>query len=96
MSEKVYISGPITGMKYLNKREFDFMESFLELYGFTPVNPFNIPCENKTWQGYMRADVAELVKCDRIYMLRGWWHSKGAIVELLIAKVLGMKIMFQG
>ena len=89
---KVYISGPITGMKDGNKPEFDRVA---KLFGTYAVNPFDIPCEDKTWRGYMRADIAELVKCDYIAMLRGWWHSKGAWVELLISKLLGIKILWR-
>jgi hypothetical protein len=63
--------------------------------GIHPINPFNIPCKNKTWAGYMKADIAELVACDYIYMLNGWWHSKGAIVEWILAKVLHIGVIYE-
>lgn len=43
----------------------------------------------------MRALIPLLCPCDRIYMLRGWWHSRGAWVELIIAKVLGIKVLWE-
>lgn len=42
-----------------------------------------------------RQDIKELIFCNSIYMLRGWWRSKGARLERHIAKVLGMKIIYQ-
>lgn len=92
----VYISGPITGMKNLNRDSFEKAEELLKgTPGVYPVNPSNIDSKDKSWKGYMKADITELIKCDYIAMLPGWWHSKGAIVELLIAKILGIKILWR-
>jgi len=91
---KVYISGPITGIKDLNRPAFDKAYKMLTQPGIKPISPFNIQCNNKTWTGYMKADIAELVTCDYIYMLHGWWHSKGASVEWLLAKVLKLSIIY--
>jgi hypothetical protein len=92
---KIYISGPITGMKNLNSESFSKAEKLLTMPGTHPVNPLNIPSENKSWQGHMKADIAELINCDYIAMLPGWWHSKGSVVEILIAKILGIKILLR-
>jgi hypothetical protein len=43
----------------------------------------------------MRNDIKHLINCDDIYMLRGWWRSKGARLERHIAKVLGLGIVYQ-
>ena len=40
----------------------------------------------------MRVAIPELCKCDAIYMLEGWRHSKGARLEHTIARELGMEI----
>ena len=69
--DKEYISGPITGMRDLNRVAFSVAEAVIARRGFIPVNPHSVPCADHTWSGYMRADIAELVKCRRIYMLLG-------------------------
>lgn len=43
----------------------------------------------------MKEDICRLTLCDSIFMLKGWWRSKGARLERHIAKVLGMKIIYQ-
>ena len=48
-----------------------------------------------TYTDYIKQDIEILILCDEIYMLRGWWRSKGARLEHHIAKVLGLKIIYQ-
>lgn len=96
MSEKiVYISGAITGTKDYMER-FGAAEKTLKYWGYKPINPAKtnskLP-EDTTWAGYMRASIRLLMKADAIYMIRGWRKSKGAALEHLIAKALGMEII---
>ena len=62
--------------------------------GFAPVNPFEngVPDEAH-WRVHMRADIALLVQCDLIYMLRGWELSKGAKLEHDVATSCGIKVL---
>lgn len=100
----IYISGRITGNKNwqsdFQKAEDYLKKNFGNAVGF--INPLNLDKEtqeiygeNPTYQQYMIHDIHELIFCDSIYMLRGWWQSKGARLERHIAKVLGMKIIYQ-
>jgi hypothetical protein len=43
----------------------------------------------------MRADIALLLGCDYIYMLRGWELSKGAKLELDVASSCGIEVLFE-
>lgn len=43
----------------------------------------------------MRKDIALLLDCDCIYMLRGWELSKGAKLELDVASSCGIKVLFE-
>ncbi len=45
------------------------------------------------WRVHMRADIALLVQCDMIYMLRGWELSKGAKLEHDVATSCGIKAL---
>ena len=42
------------------------------------------------YSDYMRADIAELMKCDAIYMLEGSEDSAGACCEYDIARCLNL------
>ncbi len=41
---------------------------------------------------FMRADLRALLDCAAIYMLPGWWESRGATAEHAVAVACGMRI----
>ena len=97
----IYISGRITGNKKW-KEEFNAAERYLLLTTHEAiVNPENVGksicafIKNPKWEDYMEHCIGHLLSCDKIYMLRGWWKSKGARLERKIAKTLGMKVIYQ-
>lgn len=85
---KVYISGPMTGIPHYNRGAFLFAEFILRAEGYEVVNPWRLG-EVEGWGhfDYMRRDLAALADCDGIYMLPGWWRSRGAKVEWFVARV---------
>lgn len=97
----IYISGRITGNKNFEQDFQKAEEELLEKGYKVIINPLNLDeqvkkeVKNPTYTDYMRQDIEFLILCDEIYMLRGWWRSKGARLERHIAKVLGMKIIYQ-
>ena len=101
---RVYISGPITGTKDYEER-FKDAESFLKEQGHDAVNPVELGKlmregfaeENKVplYEDYLRGDIAMLLLCETIYMLKGWEKSVGACLEHRIATDLKMKIMVE-
>ena len=99
---KIYISGAISGLQIEEaKARFEDAAHYLyrELYYscYNIVNPFDIKpfLGLKNWWCYMINDVRELLKCDRIYMLRGWQNSRGACIEHLIAVWRKMEIIYE-
>ena len=97
MNKKVYISGAIAHYDLEERKAaFGNAERFLALKGYNPVNPFKngLPDEAH-WREHMRADIALLLGCDYIYMLRGWELSKGAKLELDVASSCGIKVLFE-
>lgn len=93
---KVYISGRITGNPHY-MQDFERAEQFLSCALVEVVNPCKVSPfdENKTWRDYMRDDLKALVDCSGVYMLRGWWRSKGARLERHVAKKLGLEVVYE-
>jgi len=88
---KVYIAGPMTGLKENNYPAFNAAARVLRRLGFVVLNPAeNPPPRCGTWEGWMRMSIRQVSDCDYIHLLPGWWRSRGARVEALIAWVLGI------
>ena len=88
-----YISGPMTGLPELNFPAFHLKAKELRAEGRAVVNPAEIDeAPGRPWHEYMRKDIRLLMDCDTIHMLPGWENSKGARLELHIARELGMKV----
>ena len=93
---KWYIAGPMTGMPGLNFENFNRVATELRNQYFEVANPAEInPDLDADWTECMRADIKQLVDCDAIYMLDGWETSRGASIEYIIAKALGMQIFLE-
>ena len=92
---KVYISGKITGnANYVE--QFAKAEEWLATKGHSVINPttthFNMHYKPID---YLMHCLLDLYKCDAIFMLDNWQKSKGAIIELLIAKYGKIKIIYE-
>ena len=92
---KIYISGPMTGKKNMNREEFALYEQYFnECTDYVPVNPHKIEITSETvitYDTYMRHDICALMECDAIFMLKGWVFSNGARIERIVAWLLGIK-----
>jgi hypothetical protein len=96
LPEPVFISGPMTGLPDKNIKAFREMEDVLRMTGHIMVeNPAinETPRVEMPWSYYMRAGIAQLMRCQSIVMLPGWKASQGAVIERQIAKWLGMTIV---
>ena len=91
---RTYLAGPMTGLPDLNFPLFHAEARRLRASGHDVVNPAEINVDpTKGWQDCMRADIAELVKCEAIAMLPGWQQSRGATLEHHIAMQLGLRVI---
>lgn len=90
MNKVVYISGPMTGMKNLNKLAFFEAETRLQAAGFSVMNPAKLP-DGLSYNQYMQIDMVMLGQCSAIYMLKGHENSKGALAELQYARSVGFE-----
>lgn len=101
---RIYISGPITGYADNNRAVFQSAKRALQedLWGETPigdyapevVNPLDLPHQDQlpSWSSYLKRDIAELLTCDAVATLPGWQESRGAQLEVHIARELGLTV----
>ena len=89
----VYIAGPITGTTDAVER-FAAAERQLNEAGFTDViNPTQVQLgDGATWLDYMRATVRLLAQADGVCLLDGWHRSRGARVEQMWARGVGLRV----
>jgi hypothetical protein len=88
-----YIAGPMSNLPQSNYPAFFAAEAALRACGFDVENPArNLPPPCGTWLGYMRIALRQLSHCDGVVMLPGWIWSRGARIEWLLAKLLGLQV----
>jgi hypothetical protein len=89
-----YIAGPMTGIPEFNYPQFNAMAEALRAKGIDVRNPAENDggSADKAWDFYIRLGLQQLLECDEILLLPNWEASKGAQLELHVAKALGMKV----
>lgn len=90
---KLYLAGPMTGYEGLNFPQFHSLTKALRGLGFEIVNPAEVNADTTAkWEDCMRADIRELMTCDGVAAMTGWEKSRGAKIEVGIARSLGMPV----
>lgn len=91
----IYLSGPMTGLPEWNFPEFNRVAAKLRALGHTVLNPAETlgGDTSKPRKFYMRYDIGLLLKCDTIVLLKNWRKSKGALVEVEVAKELELEFL---
>lgn len=93
--KKVYISGAITGVDNYEEL-FKNAEDELKAKGYDVVNPVTIEQNHdNTWNSFMRVDLKAMLDCDAIYMLSNYKTSRGANIELNLAKELDFEVIYE-
>ena len=90
----LYLSGPMTGLK--DKNFPAFMKAAIKLRAkkYRVVNPaeLNIGDPQATWEACLVRDIKEMMKCRAVALLPNWRKSRGAKLEVYIAKALSWPI----
>ena len=95
---KLYISGPISNSNHeifkANIAAFNKAEIHLDAAGHSVVNPVKngLP-DDAQWIEHMRADIKMLMDCDGVAYLAGWKNSRGAKIEVELARSLGYLVL---
>jgi hypothetical protein len=103
---KVYIAGPMSSLPLFNFPAFDATAIKLRGEGYIVVNPADIDRAHGLNEHHIdfspsvaRAcilrDIAAMCDgCTHIAMLPGWEKSKGANVEIAVARYLGLQVLY--
>lgn len=91
----IYVSGPMSGYPEYNYPLFADVAAMLRRHGYQVINPAESDSEakDKTWASYLRKDIRHLMDCTHVVVLPGWERSKGAGLEVYIARQLDMPIL---
>lgn len=90
---KVYLAGPITGIKNDNKPAFEDAERKLIKHQYIVVNPHKLDHSGNpegAWHEYMKVSISAMLQCDAVVLLDGWEKSEGAQLEVKLATSLNM------
>ncbi|WP_130908331.1 DUF4406 domain-containing protein [Pseudomonas sp. Sample_16] len=93
-AKRLYLAGPMTGLKDFNYPAFNAAEDALRAKGYQVENPADhgiVP--GAEWADYMAYDLTRLGLCGMIALLPGWENSEGARFEVQIAHRLGMTVV---
>jgi hypothetical protein len=93
---KIYIAGPMTGYPDFNYPAFDAAFVELRKKGYEAISPAvwdtTDPKKIKPWEFYTRAGLELMLKADAVATLKGWDESKGAGLEVYVARALEMPV----
>lgn len=91
--KNIYISGPMSGIKDLNRSAFDSAEKKIQKMGHVALNPHRFP-EMETYEDYLLLDLEMIaMAADAIALLPGWEKSPGSKRELAVAIQKGIEVM---
>jgi hypothetical protein len=79
-----------------NYPAFHALSERLRGSGYEVINPAELhaPDPNLPHDWYLRRDLAQLVKCNRIVLLDGWQDSRGAKLEHHVGVQLGLQVVY--
>lgn len=90
---KVYLSGPMTGIKDFNFPTFHAAAAKLREQGHHVFNPAETEPQ-PSYKDYLRIDLNWIMEnAEAIAMLPGYSKSKGAMAELSLANALGLEVL---
>lgn len=78
---KIYIAGPMTGLKGFNRNSFAIAERHLKAQGHEVRNPGCLPTDWGNYHDYIAVSLVMMRQCEAVVFLPGSDKSKGAQIE---------------
>lgn len=98
MATTIYVAGPMTGLPDYNYPAFNAAAEQLRAAGYAVLNPVDSEKHNPTpgtpqgWDWYMRHALRMVLNVDGLAVLPGWESSKGALLEVDVARALALTV----
>lgn len=86
----------MSGLPEHNIPAFIAAAARLRQMGLVVLNPAELPhttMPGATWEDCIRADVEALMRCGAVAVLPGWQRSRGATLEVYLARQIGLPIL---
>jgi len=92
-ARRLYIAGPMTGLPEYNYPAFRQTAAALRASGFEVACPTEngLPAD-APWIDHMRVNISRLLTCSAVAVLPGWEASRGAQIEVNLARGLGLSV----
>src|SRR5690242_12716158 len=88
---RIYLAGPMSGIPDFNRPAFLVAADILREQGFQVMTPADL-YSGDSWEEGMRHDIPAMLSCDLVSLLEGWERSRGARLEVFIARELGIRV----
>jgi hypothetical protein len=89
----LYVAGPMTGIEEFNYPAFRGAAEQLRAAGYEVEDPStNVNPTPDDYHGWLRAGLAQLIRCDGVALLPGWESSGGARLEVNVGATLGLAV----
>lgn len=103
---KCYLSGPMTGLPYFNFPAFEKGAEILRLAGWFVYSPRENDAEQKLpgsaegkfedlgvpFKDVIKLDLWQVCDSDAVFVLPGWEHSRGSLIEVDVAHRVGVPV----
>lgn len=93
---KIYLSGPMTGIPDHNRPAFEVAAGKLRAAGYEVFNPGEHDLGEASWEDYLRRDLRVVLDVDGVALLPGWFSSRGARLEVHVARALSVPVEHVG
>lgn len=92
-AKRLYVAGPMSGLPEYNYPAFKAAAAELRECGFEVICPAEngLPAD-APWIDHMRVDIGHLLTCSAVAVLPGWENSRGARLEVHLARELGLTV----
>lgn len=98
-TQTVYLSGPMTGLPDYNRAAFNLRAEAFRAAGYSVKNPADISVTHgtdKAYEFYFKRALRMMLDADVVYVFGDTMQSRGVEMELQVAKMAGMQIVWEG